>query len=87
MATDEIRDKASELQQLCSSPDVDMIQLQLKLQGAVSVQVSSWAHLPHKSIFSWLEMGRGILAGMLLLVLLSVSFHCKLPTVETQFAE
>ncbi|ETE71936.1 Dedicator of cytokinesis protein 9 [Ophiophagus hannah] len=60
VATDEIREKTSELQQLCASPDVDMIQLQLKLQGAVSVQVSSWAHLHQKSIFSWLEMGRGI---------------------------
>ncbi|XP_013917046.1 PREDICTED: dedicator of cytokinesis protein 11-like [Thamnophis sirtalis] len=56
VATDEIRDKTSELQQLCASPDVDMIQLQLKLQGAVSVQVSSWA----LSVSSWLEMGRGI---------------------------
>ncbi|XP_060539930.1 dedicator of cytokinesis protein 11 isoform X1 [Pantherophis guttatus] len=41
VATDEIRDKTSELQQLCASPDVDMIQLQLKLQGAVSVQVNA----------------------------------------------
>ncbi|KAL7979586.1 hypothetical protein Chor_004744 [Crotalus horridus] len=46
VATDEIKEKTSELQQLCASPEVDMIQLQLKLQGAVSVQVSSWAHLP-----------------------------------------
>lgn len=60
VATDEIREKTSELQQLCASPEVDMIQLQLKLQGAVSVQVSIWAHLPWKSIFSWLEMGREI---------------------------
>uniref|UniRef100_A0A8C6YHG5 Dedicator of cytokinesis 11 n=1 Tax=Naja naja TaxID=35670 RepID=A0A8C6YHG5_NAJNA len=41
VATDEIREKTSELQQLCASPDVDMIQLQLKLQGAVSVQVNA----------------------------------------------
>lgn len=41
VATDEIKDKTAELQQLCSSAgDVDMIQLQLKLQGCVSVQVS-----------------------------------------------
>lgn len=40
VATDEIRAKTAELQQLCMSPDVDMIQLQLKLQGSVSVQVS-----------------------------------------------
>ncbi|OWJ99187.1 DOCK11, partial [Cervus elaphus hippelaphus] len=38
VATDEIKDKTAELQKLCSSPDVDMIQLQLKLQGCVSVQ-------------------------------------------------
>lgn len=41
VATDEIKDKTAELQKLCSSAgDVDMIQLQLKLQGCVSVQVS-----------------------------------------------
>lgn len=31
----------SELQKLCSAGDVDMIQLQLKLQGCVSVQVNA----------------------------------------------
>ncbi|KAF2975849.1 hypothetical protein EK904_008906 [Melospiza melodia maxima] len=42
VATDEIKDKTAELQQLCSSAgDVDMIQLQLKLQGCVSVQVNA----------------------------------------------
>ncbi|KAJ6653778.1 hypothetical protein lerEdw1_008707 [Lerista edwardsae] len=41
VATDEIKGKAAELQQLCASPDVDMIQLQLKLQGSVSVQVNA----------------------------------------------
>ncbi|XP_039210727.1 dedicator of cytokinesis protein 11 isoform X1 [Crotalus tigris] len=41
VATDEIKEKTSELQQLCASPEVDMIQLQLKLQGAVSVQVNA----------------------------------------------
>ncbi|NWW50673.1 DOC11 protein, partial [Pedionomus torquatus] len=39
VATDEIKDKTAELQKLCSPGDVDMIQLQLKLQGCVSVQV------------------------------------------------
>jgi hypothetical protein len=39
VATDEIKDKTAELHKLCSSVDVDMIQLQLKLQGCVSVQV------------------------------------------------
>ncbi|XDB66416.1 hypothetical protein ABFV05_020032 [Capra hircus] len=40
VATDEIKDKTAELQKLCSSADVDMIQLQLKLQGCVSVQAA-----------------------------------------------
>ena len=39
VATDEIKDKTAELQKLCSSADVHMIQLLLKLQGCVSVQV------------------------------------------------
>uniref|UniRef100_A0A8C3KBP3 Dedicator of cytokinesis 11 n=1 Tax=Calidris pygmaea TaxID=425635 RepID=A0A8C3KBP3_9CHAR len=41
VATDEIKDKTAELQKLCSAADVDMIQLQLKLQGCVSVQVNA----------------------------------------------
>ncbi|XP_049622976.1 dedicator of cytokinesis protein 11 [Suncus etruscus] len=41
VATDEIKDRTTELQKLCSSADVDMIQLQLKLQGCVSVQVNA----------------------------------------------
>ncbi|EMP39195.1 Dedicator of cytokinesis protein 11, partial [Chelonia mydas] len=41
VATDEIKDKTAELQKLCSSSEVDMIQLQLKLQGCVSVQVNA----------------------------------------------
>uniref|UniRef100_A0A8B9S5S6 Dedicator of cytokinesis 11 n=1 Tax=Apteryx owenii TaxID=8824 RepID=A0A8B9S5S6_APTOW len=41
VATDEIKDKTAELQKLCSASDVDMIQLQLKLQGCVSVQVNA----------------------------------------------
>uniref|UniRef100_A0A8C5Q2Q0 Dedicator of cytokinesis 11 n=1 Tax=Leptobrachium leishanense TaxID=445787 RepID=A0A8C5Q2Q0_9ANUR len=41
VAIDEIKDKTAELQKICSSPDVDMIQLQLKLQGCVSVQVNA----------------------------------------------
>lgn len=39
VATDEIKDKTAELHKLCSLVDVDMIQLQLKLQDCVSVQV------------------------------------------------
>uniref|UniRef100_A0A5F8GK58 Dedicator of cytokinesis 11 n=1 Tax=Monodelphis domestica TaxID=13616 RepID=A0A5F8GK58_MONDO len=41
VATDEVKDKTAELQKLCSAADVDMIQLQLKLQGCVSVQVNA----------------------------------------------
>ncbi|XP_020819071.1 dedicator of cytokinesis protein 11 isoform X2 [Phascolarctos cinereus] len=41
VATDEIKEKTAELQKLCSCADVDMIQLQLKLQGCVSVQVNA----------------------------------------------
>uniref|UniRef100_A0A6G1RFT7 Dedicator of cytokinesis 11 n=1 Tax=Hypotaenidia okinawae TaxID=2861861 RepID=A0A6G1RFT7_9GRUI len=41
VATDEIKDRTAELQKLCSAGDVDMIQLQLKLQGCVSVQVNA----------------------------------------------
>ncbi|XP_072287615.1 dedicator of cytokinesis protein 11 [Pyxicephalus adspersus] len=41
VAIDEIREKTADLQKICSSADVDMIQLQLKLQGCVSVQVNA----------------------------------------------
>ena len=40
VAIDEMSKKVAELRQLCSSAEVDMIKLQLKLQGSVSVQVS-----------------------------------------------
>ena len=40
VAIDEMRARTAELTKLCSSPEVDMIQLQLNLQGCVSVQVS-----------------------------------------------
>lgn len=43
VAIDEMSKKVAELRQLCSSAEVDMIKLQLKLQGSVSVQVSSRA--------------------------------------------
>lgn len=39
VAIDEMRDRSTELNKLCSHQEVDMIQLQLKLQGCVSVQV------------------------------------------------
>lgn len=39
VAIDEMKARTAELSKLCSSQEVDMIQLQLKLQGCVSVQV------------------------------------------------
>lgn len=39
VAIDEMSKKVAELRQLCASAEVDMIKLQLKLQGSVSVQV------------------------------------------------
>lgn len=39
VAIDEMKARTAELTKLCSSQGVDMIQLQLKLQGCVSVQV------------------------------------------------
>ncbi|XP_036396561.1 dedicator of cytokinesis protein 9-like [Megalops cyprinoides] len=41
VAIDEMSKKVAELRQLCSSTDVDMIRLQLKLQGSISVQVNA----------------------------------------------
>ncbi|XP_015270597.1 PREDICTED: dedicator of cytokinesis protein 9 isoform X3 [Gekko japonicus] len=41
VAIDEMSKKVAELRQLCSSTEVDMIKLQLKLQGSVSVQVNA----------------------------------------------
>ena len=40
VAIDEMSAKVSELRLLCSAAEVDMIRLQLKLQGSISVQVS-----------------------------------------------
>lgn len=39
VAIDEMKARTAELTKLCSCQEVDMIQLQLKLQGCVSVQV------------------------------------------------
>uniref|UniRef100_A0A7N8XTE7 Dedicator of cytokinesis 11 n=1 Tax=Mastacembelus armatus TaxID=205130 RepID=A0A7N8XTE7_9TELE len=41
VAIDEMKERTAELTKLCSSQEVDMIQLQLKLQGCVSVQVNA----------------------------------------------
>lgn len=43
VAIDEMKARTAELTKLCSSQEVDMIQLQLKLQGCVSVQVRAGA--------------------------------------------
>lgn len=40
VAIDEMSKKVAEIKHLCSSSEVDMIRLQLKLQGSISVQVS-----------------------------------------------
>lgn len=42
VAIDEMKARTAELIKLCSSQEVDMIQLQLKLQGCVSVQVKGF---------------------------------------------
>lgn len=39
VAIDEMKEKSTELAKLCSNQEVNMITLQLKLQGCVSVQV------------------------------------------------
>uniref|UniRef100_A0A8C6ZLI4 DOCKER domain-containing protein n=1 Tax=Nothoprocta perdicaria TaxID=30464 RepID=A0A8C6ZLI4_NOTPE len=41
VAIDEMSKKVSELNQLCTMEEVDMIRLQLKLQGSVSVKVNA----------------------------------------------
>ncbi|KAJ8389777.1 hypothetical protein AAFF_G00114830 [Aldrovandia affinis] len=41
VAIDAMSRKVAELRQLCSSSEVDMIRLQLKLQGSISVQVNA----------------------------------------------
>lgn len=41
VAIDEMKERTAELQKLCTCSEVDMIQLQLKLQGCVSVQVNA----------------------------------------------
>lgn len=48
VAIDEMSKKVAEIKQLCSSSEVDMIRLQLKLQGSISVQVPALSHT-HKN--------------------------------------
>ena len=48
VAIDEMSKKVAEIKQLCSSSEVDMIRLQLKLQGSISVQVPALVSMnPH----------------------------------------
>lgn len=42
VAIDEMSGKVAELRALCATSEVDMIRLQLKLQGSISVQVCVW---------------------------------------------
>lgn len=44
VAIDEMKTRTVELTKLCSNQEVDMIQLQLKLQGCISVQVKAQSH-------------------------------------------
>lgn len=45
VAIDEMSKKVAEIKQLCSSSEVDMIRLQLKLQGSISVQVPGFFNM------------------------------------------
>lgn len=49
VAIDEMSKKVAELRQLVSTSDVDMIRLQLKLQGSISVQVHAYVLINHNS--------------------------------------
>lgn len=49
VAIDEMSKKVTELRQLCASSEVDMIKLQLKLQGSISVQVHDPLHIQYQS--------------------------------------
>lgn len=51
VAIDEMKARTAELTKLCSNQEVDMIQLQLKLQGCVSVQVCGGAYAAFNAIF------------------------------------
>ena len=63
VAIDEMSKKVSELNQLCTMDEVDMIRLQLKVQGSVSVKVgivqSRDAHGPWHLVPSALEISDG----------------------------
>lgn len=50
VAIDEMSGKVAELRALCATSEVDMIRLQLKLQGSISVQVCETPMNPHMSV-------------------------------------
>lgn len=52
VAIDEMSKKVAEIKQLCSSSEVDMIRLQLKLQGSISVQVPAVDLKQHTNLMS-----------------------------------
>lgn len=56
VAIDEMSKKVSELNQLCTMEEVDMIRLQLKLQGSVSVKVSTPTGELHTASELWYKM-------------------------------
>lgn len=53
VAIDEMSRKVSELNQLCNMEEVDMIRLQLKLQGSVSVKVGI---ISSRTQISWMNL-------------------------------
>lgn len=55
VAIDEMKARTAELTKLCSCQEVDMIQLQLKLQGCVSVQVQRHKHSLVQFVFGFPE--------------------------------
>lgn len=57
VAIDEMSRKVSELNQLCNMEEVDMIRLQLKLQGSVSVKVGNRFGVPKNAGFKGSTVG------------------------------
>lgn len=84
VAIDEMSKKVSELNQLCTMEEVDMIRLQLKLQGSVSVKVMTIClffffflmHLP-KFLFWYSSFQRCFLYFIVLVISRSISVQLK----------
>lgn len=84
VAIDEMSKKVSELNQLCTMEEVDMIRLQLKLQGSVSVKVMTISCLSSlfflnasTSIFILIFIIPGIFCLWHILYSSAVRSHCK----------